>query len=111
MKVPAAEFKSKCLSLLDRVHERGEPITITNGDKQLYSGRVPRTIAALAKTLAERGDPHEAIDQTRHSLEPLLEMAEQDEAGGLDDLPYPPNYPKMPGEPKRVQPSRARRTD
>ncbi|MGW2857941.1 hypothetical protein ACWDAZ_41245, partial [Streptomyces sp. NPDC001215] len=28
---------------------------------------------------------------------------------GLGDLPYPPEYPKMPGEPKRVQPSRARR--
>jgi hypothetical protein len=27
---------------------------------------------------------------------------------GLGDLPYPPNYPKMPGEPKRVQPSRDR---
>jgi hypothetical protein len=38
-------------------------------------------------------------------------MADRDEAGGLDDLPYPPNYPKMPGEPKRVQPSRARRDD
>jgi hypothetical protein len=25
-------------------------------------------------------------------------------------MPYPPDYPKMPGEPKRVQPSRARRT-
>lgn len=27
--IPAAEFKAKCLALLDRVHERGEPITIT----------------------------------------------------------------------------------
>jgi hypothetical protein len=26
----------------------------------------------------------------------------------LGDLPYPPNYPKMPGEPKRVMPSRSR---
>jgi hypothetical protein len=25
---------------------------------------------------------------------------------GLGDLPYPPEYPKMPGEPKRVQPSK-----
>lgn len=33
-------------------------------------------------------------------------MVEQDEANGLGDMPYPPNYPKMPGEPKRVQPSR-----
>jgi hypothetical protein len=23
-------------------------------------------------------------------------------------MPYPPDYPKMPGEPSRVQPSRAR---
>jgi hypothetical protein len=33
-------------------------------------------------------------------------MVEADEERGLGDLPYPPNYPKMPGEPKRVQPSR-----
>ena len=26
---PAAEFKAKCLALIDRVRERGEPITIT----------------------------------------------------------------------------------
>jgi prevent-host-death family protein len=25
----AAEFKAKCLALIDRVHEEGEPITIT----------------------------------------------------------------------------------
>ncbi len=27
--LPAAEFKAKCLALIDRVRERGEPITIT----------------------------------------------------------------------------------
>jgi hypothetical protein len=35
-------------------------------------------------------------------------MYERDEAEGAGDMPYPPEYPKMPGEPKRVQPSRAR---
>ncbi|GAB4944712.1 hypothetical protein MAHJHV50_47780 [Mycobacterium avium subsp. hominissuis] len=40
------------------------------------------------------------------SIGPLLRMAEADEERGLGDMPYPPNYPKMPGEPKRVQPSR-----
>jgi hypothetical protein len=35
-------------------------------------------------------------------------MADADAERGLGDLPYPPNYPKMPGEPKRVQPSRDR---
>ena len=51
------------------------------------------------------GDLHEAIDDVSHSLEPLLELYEQQ---GKDDMPYPPDYPKMPGEPKRVQPSRDR---
>lgn len=46
------------------------------------------------------------MDDAPQSIEPLLEMVEQDEANGLGDMPYPPNYPKMPGEPKRVQPSR-----
>ena len=43
---------------------------------------------------------------TAHSLEPLLEMVKADEERGLGDLPYPPSYPKMPGEPPRVQPSK-----
>jgi len=49
-----------------------------------------------------------SIGEVPHVLDPLLELAERDEAGGLGDLPYPPNYPKMPGEPKRVMPSRSR---
>ena len=40
------------------------------------------------------------------SIAPLLEMVDADEERGLGDMPYPPNYPKMPGEPQtRVQPS------
>jgi hypothetical protein len=54
---------------------------------------------------AEIGDRHAAIDETAHSLQPLLDIYEQDPEG---DMPYPPDYPKMPGEPKRVQPSRDR---
>ena len=42
------------------------------------------------------------------SLEPLLELHERDLAAGLIDAPWPPVYPKMPGEPPRVVPSRAR---
>jgi DNA ligase D len=66
------------------------------------------TIATVPALLERRGDPMSGIDDAVHSLQPLLELAERDEGGGLGDLPYPPNYPKMPGEPKRVQPSRAR---
>jgi len=65
-----------------------------------------RTVGARVKEL---GDLHAAIDDVHHSLEPLLEMYERDERDkGLGDMPYPPNYPKMPGEPKRVQPSKDR---
>lgn len=45
-----------------------------------------------------------------YSIQPLLDLADKDERDhGAGDLPYPPEYPKMPGEPKRVQPSRAKR--
>ena len=57
---------------------------------------------------AEVGDSHAAIDDAAHSLQPLLDMYENDAVEGEGDMPYPPDYPKMPGEPKRVQPSRDR---
>jgi len=66
------------------------------------------TIATVAGLLAERGDPMAEIDARAFTLDTLLDLAERDESGGLGDLPYPPNYPKMPGEPKRVQPSKDR---
>lgn len=59
---------------------------------------VPERFAAL-------GDVQREIDDRAFGIGTLLEWYEADERG---DLPYPPNYPKMPGEPKRVQPSKAR---
>ncbi|RZQ61363.1 non-homologous end-joining DNA ligase [Amycolatopsis suaedae] len=59
--------------------------------------------------LAEHGDAHAAMDDTAFGLETLLDWYARDERDyGLGEMPYPPDYPKMPGEPKRVQPSRAR---
>ena len=58
--------------------------------------------------LAERGDPSATIDEVHHSLGPLLELADRDEAEGLGDAPWPPHFRKQSREPKRVQPSRAR---
>jgi DNA ligase D len=66
------------------------------------------TVSTMPARFAEVGDRHAAIDDVAHSLEPLLELYERDEAQGRGDMPYPPDYPKMPGEPKRVQPSRDR---
>jgi len=58
--------------------------------------------------LSDRGDPSATIDDDPGSLDPLLDLAARDEREGLGDAPWPPNFPKQPGEPKRVQPSRAR---
>jgi len=66
------------------------------------------TMATVPDLVARRDDPWAKIDSVAHSLEPLLELVRVDEERGLTDLPYPPNYPKMPGEPKRVQPSKDR---
>jgi DNA ligase D len=69
------------------------------------------TLATVPDLLAEHGDPHAAIDDDPGSLAELLDLARRDEDGGLGDAPWPPNFAKQPGEPKRVQPSRARRGD
>src|SRR6266545_1466160 len=53
--------------------------------------------------------PDVELDDLAHDLTPLLEWAERDARNGLGDQPYPPDHPKMPGEPMRVQPSKARR--
>ncbi|MCF3962793.1 non-homologous end-joining DNA ligase [Streptomyces fuscigenes] len=67
-------------------------------------------IATMPARYAELGDVHADMDEHAFGLESLLELAARDEREhGLGDLPYPPDHPKAPGEPTRVQPSRARK--
>jgi DNA ligase D len=69
------------------------------------------TIANMPARFASLGDLHAGIDDAVCDLPVLLEWVERDERDrGLGEAPWPPNYPKMEGEPMRVQPSRARRT-
>ena len=49
------------------------------------------------------GNPWADMDEVAHALDPLLELWETLPGGELN---FPPDYPKMPGEPPRVQPSR-----
>lgn len=49
------------------------------------------------------GDPWADMDEQAYSLDPLLELWETLPGGELN---FPPDYPKMPGEPPRVQPSK-----
>ncbi len=66
------------------------------------------TLATVPARFAAIGDPGAGIDAEAGSLEALLELAAREEADGLPDAPWPPNYPRQPGEAPRVQPSRAR---
>jgi DNA ligase D-like protein (predicted polymerase) len=59
--------------------------------------------------LGKKGDPAADIDRNAGSLDQLLDLARRDEEGGLGDAPWPPHFAKQRGEPKRVQPSRARK--
>jgi DNA ligase D len=67
------------------------------------------TIASVPSRVARHGDPWAAMADAPQSLEPLLKLHERDTAAGFVDAPWPPQYPKMPGEPSRVAPSRARK--
>jgi len=95
---------------------RGEPgahvSTPLTWDEVPYADPREFTIDTVPERFAELGDVHAGIDDHPWSIEPLLEWADRDERDrGLGDAPYPPNFPKMEGEPMRVQPSRARRRD
>ena len=68
------------------------------------------TLVAVPQRVARDGDPWADIGARPQSLEPLLEMSRRDLDSGLMDAPWPPVYPKMEGEPRRVAPSRAKKT-
>ncbi|WP_249011011.1 non-homologous end-joining DNA ligase [Conexibacter sp. DBS9H8] len=68
------------------------------------------TIDTVPERVAAHGDPSADRRSAAGSLARLLALAQHDEAAGLPDAPWPPNFPKMPGEAPRVAPSRARQS-
>ncbi len=60
----------------------------------------------VPERFADRGDVHAAIDDVHGDLQPLLDLYDEQVQAGQGEMPYPPDYPKMPGEPPRVQPSK-----
>ena len=69
------------------------------------------TLQSVPERFKRIGDPMAGIDDKQHSLDALMELVAQQERDGDGDAPWPPQYPKQEGEPKRVQPSRARKDD
>ena len=83
----------------------GAPVSTPLEWEELAELEDPRglNLHTVPQRLAEHGDPWAEIDEVHHDLTPLLELWEEQ---GAVELPYPPDYPKMPGEPPRVQPSK-----
>ena len=82
----------------------GAPVSTPMSWAQLADTQDPAdfNLLTVPDYLAD-GDPWSAMDDIAHSLEPLLQLWETLPGGELN---FPPDYPKMPGEPPRVQPSR-----
>jgi DNA ligase D-like protein (predicted polymerase) len=66
------------------------------------------TIASVPERIVAKGNLQSDMRAAAGSLTELLTWVDRDEERGLGEANYPPNYPKMPGEPPRVQPSKAR---
>jgi DNA ligase D len=67
------------------------------------------TIATVPARVTAHGDPWADMVHNGQSIEALLAMSRHDMANGMMDAPWPPVYPKMPNEPPRVAPSRAKK--
>jgi DNA ligase D len=78
--------------------------------EELAEGVDPQvfTVRTVPGRVAERGDPWADLQASPGRIDTLLEWWERDLEDGLGELPFPPEFPKMPGEPPRVQPSRAK---
>ncbi|BAJ73732.1 predicted eukaryotic-type DNA primase [Microbacterium testaceum StLB037] len=66
------------------------------------------TVRSIPERLASIGDPWADFAANPGRIDTLLEWWQRDLDDGLGELPFPPEFPKMPGEPPRVQPSRAK---
>ncbi|MDR2998364.1 MAG: non-homologous end-joining DNA ligase [Microbacterium sp.] len=64
------------------------------------------TVRSIPARLAEVGDPWAGMQDAPGRIDTLLQWWERDVENGLGELPFPPEFPKMPGEPPRVQPSK-----
>jgi bifunctional non-homologous end joining protein LigD len=68
------------------------------------------TVRTVPAILAAEGDAWAGIDDAVGDASGAIALWDQDTVErGLGEMPFPPDFPKMPGEPPRVQPSRRRR--
>ena len=78
-------------------------------DELEHTEPAEHTVRSVPARLVERGDPWAGMHDAPGRIDTLLEWWRRDLDDGLTELPFPPDFPKMPGEPTRVQPSRAKK--
>jgi hypothetical protein len=64
------------------------------------------TVRSVPKRLEDVGDPWAEMQAAPGRIDTLLTWWQRDVENGLGELSFPPEFPKMPGEPPRVQPSK-----
>jgi ATP-dependent DNA ligase len=68
------------------------------------------TVLTVPDVVASEGDPWAGIDEAVGDVANAIALWDKDvHERGLGEMPFPPDYPKMPGEPPRVQPSKRRK--
>ena len=67
------------------------------------------TVRSVPGIVAAQGDAWAGIDDAVGDVRAAIALWDKDvHERGLGEMPFPPDYPKMPGEPPRVQPSKRR---
>lgn len=83
---------------------QGAPVSTPLAWSELAALHDPRdlNLFTVPELVADRGDPWLDMDSRPCSLQPLLDLWAENPA----ELNFPPDHPKVPGEPPRVQPSK-----
>ena len=67
------------------------------------------TVRTVPEILASQGDAWADSYEDPGDVAAAIALWDNDvQERGLGEMPFPPDYPKMPGEPRRVQPSKKR---
>lgn len=82
----------------------GAPVSMPVSWEELATLTHPQVfnLFTVPQKLAAEGDAWAGIDDVAHDLTPLLDAWQEHPV----ELNFPPDHPKMPGEPPRVQPSK-----